>query len=82
MMNGTMIFASLLGTGKPLMCTRSDDSSTYMPFYCSGSDMREMVDAKMDSFTSEAETIDVTRSGLGSISKWCAGYHSGLDQLR
>ena len=44
MMNGTMIFASLLVTCKSLTCTRSDDSSTYMPFYCSGSDLREMVD--------------------------------------
>ena len=59
MMNGTMIFASLLVTGKSLMCTRSDDSSTSMPSYCSGSDLRETVDAKMDSFTSGAETNDV-----------------------
>ena len=82
MMNGTMIFASLLFTGKSLMCTRSDDSLTSMPFCCSGSDLRETVDAKMDSFTSEAETIDVTRIGLGNISKWCAwNFQSNIETI-
>ena len=78
MMNDTMILASLLVTGKSLICTRSDDSLTSMPFCSSGFDLRETVDAKMDSFTNEAETIDVIRSGLGSISKWCKW---GIQQL-
>ena len=51
------------------MCTESDDPTSSVPFCDSGSDLRETVDAKMDSFTSDAGTIDVTGGGLGSISK-------------
>ena len=39
-----------------------------MPFCNSGSDLGETVDVKVDSFASEAGTIDVTGSGLESIS--------------
>ena len=51
MMNETMILASLLVADKSLMCTRNDDSLASMYFCSSGSDSRETVDVKMDSFT-------------------------------
>ena len=66
-MNGTAIFASLLVTGKSLMCTRSDDSLTSMPFCCSGFDLRETVDAQVDSFTNEAfRTLQGMRASYSS----------------
>jgi len=71
MMKGTVMFASLLVTGESLTCTGSDDPSASVPFCYSGSDLGETVDVKVDSFASEAGTIDVTGSGLESIS--CLG---------
>ena len=67
MMNGTMIFASLLVTGKTLMCTRSADSLASVACYYSGSDSGETVEVKLESFAREAGTIDVTGSGLEII---------------
>ena len=39
-----------------------------MPFCYSGADFGETVDVKVDSFANEAGTIDITGSGLESIS--------------
>merc|ERR1711916_369628 len=53
------------------MGTGSDDPSASVPFCYSGADLGETVDVKVDSFTNEAGTIDITGSGLESIS--CLG---------
>jgi prophage tail gpP-like protein len=71
MMKGSVIFASLIVTGESLTCTGSDDPSASVPFCYSGADLGETVDVKVDSFTNEAGTIDITGSGLESIS--CLG---------
>merc|ERR1712012_1014524 len=65
------IFASLIVTGESLTCTGSDDPSASVPFCYSGAALGETVDVKVDSFTNEAGTIDITGSGLESIS--CLG---------
>ena len=88
-MKGTVMFASLLVTGESLTCTESDDPSASVPFCYSGSDLGETVDVKVDSFGSEAGTIDVTGSGprkyllFGEVihQEW-AGSHGGLERLR
>ena len=82
MMKGTVMFVSLLVTGESLTCTGSDNPSASVPFCCSGSDLGETVDVKVDSFASEAGTIDVTGSGLES---YCLGKSltkSGQDLTR
>ena len=61
------MFVSLLVTAESLMCTGRDDPSISVTVCYSGFVLGESVDVKMDTMTSETETIDVTGSGLESI---------------
>ena len=68
-MKGSVIFASLVVTGESLTCNGCVVPSASVPFCYSGADLGETVDVKVDSFfTNETWTIDITGSGLGSIS--------------
>ena len=89
MMKSSAMFVSLLVMGESPACTGSNNPMTSVASSYSGSDLRETVEAKMDSFTSEAETTDVTGSGLESMSclgevihQERAGSHSELERLR
>ena len=64
MMKSSAMFVSSLVTGKSLTSTGSDDLSTSMPFCCSGSDLRETVDAKVDSFTVRGFPDTSGRAGI------------------
>ena len=66
------------GEFESFTCTGSDDPSASVPFCYSGADLGETVDVKVDSFTNEAGTIDITGSGLESIS--CLG--KSLSKMR
>ena len=61
------MFVSLIVTGEFLTCTGRDDPSTSVTMCYSVFDLGETVDVKMDTITSETETIDVAGSGLERI---------------
>ena len=71
MMKSTVILVSLFVMSEPLICTGCDDLPTSVPFHYDGSDLREMVDVKTDSFALDTGITDVSGNDLESNS--CLG---------
>ena len=71
-MKSATLFDSLFIMDETLMRTGSGDPSTSVPFFYDGSDFRETVDVKTESFAIETGITDMTGSGLESISCWIA----------